>query len=97
MVNWKNVWYEYVRGNVVSEYGAKLIQRFLLNTMASYGKAVDDGQSEANASEEESDMRLLKMPSIKFPELIQTGTAASIINEKLIISAKANAKLASER
>ena len=65
--------------------------------MASYGKPVDDERSEANASEEDRDLRPLKMSSLKFQELLQTGKEASNINEKLITSAKARAKLTKDR
>ena len=97
LMSWKNAWDQYVRGNVVSHSGAKLIQRFLLNTMISRNTSDNDEQSEAATSEEESDLRPLKMSSAKFQELLQTGPVPSSVNEKVIVSAKANAKLASER
>ena len=97
LVSWKNAWDHYVRGNVVSHSGAKIIQRFLLNTMMSRSKSDDDEQSEAATSEEESDLRPLKMSSAKFQELLHTGATPSSINEKVIVSTKANAKLGKER
>ena len=39
LMSWKNAWGHYVRRNVVSHSGAKLIQRFLLNTMISRKKS----------------------------------------------------------
>ena len=93
LVSWKNAWDQYVQGNVVSHSGAKLIQRFLLNTMISSKKSDDDEQSGAASSEEESDLKPLELSSAKFHELLQTGAIPSSINEKVIISAKANAKI----
>ena len=72
MMSWRNAWDEYVRGNVVSVAAAKVVQRFLLNTMASSGKAVDDAQSEADASEDECELPPLKLPCQKFQELLQS-------------------------
>jgi len=86
-----------VRGNIVSQSGAKLIQRFLLSTMISRKKSDDDEQSGAATSEEESDLKPLELSSAKFHELLQTGAIPSSINEKVIISAKANAKVGKER
>ena len=68
-VSWKTAWDGYVRGNVVSETAAKLIQRFLLNTMASSGSAADDAQSEADASEDEAELPPLKLPCQQFQEI----------------------------
>ena len=65
-VSWKNAWDEYVRGKVVSDTAAKLIQRFLLNTMASSGKAADVEQSEADASGDESELLPLKLSARNF-------------------------------
>ena len=59
-------WDEYVRGNVVSHAAARLIQSFLLNTMAASGKTIGDAPSEADASEEETDIPTLKIPCQKF-------------------------------
>ena len=65
VVSWTKAWDEYVRGNVVSHTAAKLIERFLLNTMASSGKAADDSQSEADASEDEEEQRLQLQPHLE--------------------------------
>ena len=65
VLSWTKAWDEYVRGNVVSHTAAKLIERFLLNTMASSGKAADDSQSEADASEDEEEQRLQLQPHLE--------------------------------
>jgi len=97
LMSWKNAWDQYVQGNVVSQSGAKLIQRFLLSTMISRKKSDDDEQSGAATSEEESDLKPLELSSAKFHELLQTVAIRSSINEKVIISAIANAKVGKER
>ncbi len=61
-------WDEYVRNNVVSETAAKLIQTFLLNTMASSGKQADDAESEADESADDTELHPLKLPGQKLRE-----------------------------
>ena len=54
-VDWHRTWEEYVRGNVVSETAASLIESFLLKTIAASGAGEGVGEmSEADASEEEN-------------------------------------------
>ena len=93
-VSWKNAWDEYVRGNVVSDAAARLIQSFLLNTMASSGKAADDVQSDADATEDEAELPPLKLPCRKFQELLQAAGDCETLGEKWKASAKAKAKAA---
>jgi hypothetical protein len=64
--------------------------------MVSRKKSDDDEQSGAATSEEESDLKPLELSSAKFHELLQTGAIPSSINDKVIISAKANAKVVKE-
>ena len=92
VVSWTKAWDEYVRGNVVSHTAAKLIERFLLNTMASSGKAADDSQSEADASEDEEELPPLKLGSLKFQGLLQAAEVDDSLSEKWKASAKARAK-----
>ena len=72
-VDWTTSWSEYVRGNVVSASAAKLIQSFLLNTMASSGKAADDVASEADDTEDEVDLPPMKVSREKFQDLLRSG------------------------
>jgi len=64
--------------------------------MVSRKKSDDDEQSGAATSEEESDLKPLDLSPAKFHELLQTGAIPSSINDKVIISAKANAKVVKE-
>ena len=66
-----STWNEHVRGNIVSRSAAKLIQSFLLNTMASTGKAIDDDESEADATEDEPEIPPLQLQTDKFQQLLQ--------------------------
>ena len=95
MVSWRHAWDEYVRGNVASDAAAKLIQRFLLKAMASSGKADDGGQSDADASEDETELPPLKLSSPKFQELFQTAAKDESLGDKLRSAAKAKAKKSS--
>ena len=70
-VNWASTWDEYARGNVVSTSARNLIQSFLLNTMASSGKAADDVESDADDTEDDEELPPLKLPSQKFCVLLQ--------------------------
>ena len=79
-----------MRGNVVSEAAAGLIQSFLLNAMASSGKAADDDESDADASEDECELPPLKPPCQKFHELLRSGERS--LGEKWTAAAKAKAK-----
>ena len=60
-----------MRGNIVSRSAAKLIQSFLLNTMASTGKAIDDDESEAEVTEDEPEIPPLQLQTDKFQQLLQ--------------------------
>ena len=60
-IDWGSAWSEYVRGNVVSESAARLIKSFLLNTMAASGGAADEAESEADATEDESELPPMKV------------------------------------
>ena len=51
---------------------AKLIQTFLLNTMASSGKQADDAESEADKSADDTELHQLKLPSHRFHELLHS-------------------------
>ena len=55
-VHWSRAWDEYVRGHVVSETAAHLIQSFLLKTMAVSGGNADSDEDEADESEDEADI-----------------------------------------
>ena len=57
---------EYVQCNVASEAAAKLIQTFLLNTMASSEKQADDEESEADESADDTELPPLKLLVNKF-------------------------------
>ena len=86
-----------MRGNVVSEAAARLIQSFLLNTMASSGKAADDDESDADASEDECELPPLKLPSQQFYELFQSTGEHESLDEKWSAAAKAKAKASEKR
>ena len=60
-----------MRSNIVSRSAAKLIQSFLLNTMASTGKAIDDDESEADATEDEAEIPPLNLQTDKFQQLLK--------------------------
>ena len=51
--SYANAWQDYIEGHVVSEHARRLIQSFLMNTMAAsqHDEKVDD--EEADASEED--------------------------------------------
>ena len=88
----RTAWDEYVRGNVHSATQAKLIERFLLNTMAATGKEGDDSEGEADASESEVDLPPMKLTGMKFQELITSAKNDETLGEKCIATAKAKAK-----
>ena len=92
MMSWRNAWDEYVRGNVVSDAAAKIIRRFLLNTMAaSSAKNAGSAQSEADASESDDELPPLKLCGITFQELIKSAKDDGSLGEQCIASAKARA------
>ena len=91
-ISWKTSWDEYVRGHVATGTGAKLIERLLLNTMAATGKGAEDSQSEADASESESDLPPMKLTASKFQELITSAKDDETLGEKCSASVKAEAK-----
>ena len=82
MISWKNDWDEYVRENVVSNAAAKLITRFLLNTMAATATAADGAQSEADASGIEDELPPMKLSGIKFQKLIKSVKDDGSLAEK---------------
>ena len=61
-MNWHKAWDEYVRGRVVSDTAARLIQCFLLKTIAASGATErEDDKSDADESAEEHDLPRLKL------------------------------------
>ena len=88
MISWRNAWDEYVRGNVVSNAAAKLVTRFLLNTMAATATAADGPQSDADASGSEDEIPPMKLSAIKFQELIKSSKDDDSLGEKCIASTK---------
>ena len=70
LTSWKTAWDEYVRGNVVSNAAAKLIRTFLLNTMAATGSGADDEASEADLSDDETELPTSRLSGERFCELL---------------------------
>ena len=69
----KHTWDEYVRGTVVSVAAANIMQRFLSNMIAATGKAMDDSQSEVDASECESELPPMKLTGFEIPRVDYIG------------------------
>ena len=61
-LDWNSSWDEYVRGNIVSKYARKLIQSFLLKTVAATGHTCDDDESEAENAYDDPDIMPLRLP-----------------------------------
>ena len=70
-MDWPHAWNEYVRGGVVSQTSAALIQSFLLKTMAASGQG-GDSESEADASDGGNNCEVprLQLPATKLRELL---------------------------
>ena len=81
-VFWRNAWNEYVRGNVVSEAAAKLITRFMLNTMTCSKQRDDDSDSHGDAADDEGAVPPLKLSGQKFQELFQASQNVDSRGEK---------------
>ena len=81
-VDWMSTWFEYVRGNIVSNSAARLIQSFLLNTWASSTAHADNDESEADASEEETELPPLKLSSEKIGEMLPPSATTTTINQE---------------
>ena len=77
-----------MRGNVVSDAAAKLIQTLLLNTMATSGKQADDAESEADDSADDTELPPLKLPGNKFLKLLHSKEDEDSIPGKCIASMK---------
>ena len=70
-IHWPSTWDEYVRGHVVSESAAQLIQSFLLKTMAvSGGKADDDAESEADKSDDDVNIPRLHLSPLSLQSIL---------------------------
>ena len=85
-ISWKNAWDEYARGNVASETAVRLIERSLINTMTSSAKVMEDSQSEADGSEDDTEIPPQKIPSQKNEELLQSDTKAESSHTQLMAS-----------
>ena len=72
--------------NVVSKAATKLIQTFLLNSMASSGKQAEDAGSEADESADDTELPPLKLPGQKFQELLHSVKDEGSFAEKCIAS-----------
>ena len=94
LTSWKTAWDEYVRGNVVSDAAAKLIRTFLLNTMAATGPDADDDASEADASDDDTELPPLKLSGERFCALLQYAKDDNIVGDKTQgVMAKKSARL----
>ena len=80
-INWMNTWSEYVQGNIVSNSAVRLIQSFLLNTWTTSSSHDDNDESEADASDEETDLPSLKLSSQEFRDLLRPSGATTTINQ----------------
>ena len=69
-VHWSRAWDEYVRGHVVSETAAHLIQSFLLKTMAVSGGNADNEEDEADKSEDETEITPLRISRMDLQSLL---------------------------
>ena len=82
-INWMNTWSEYVQGNIVSNSAARLIQSFLLNTWTTSSSRDNEDDSQADASEEETELPALKLSSQKLADLLRpSGTTATADQDK---------------
>ena len=102
-MDWSHAWDEYVRGNVVSQTAADLIQSFLLKTMAASAQGADS-ESEADPSDGDNncDVPRLQLPARKLHELLsppcsKTESAngkneSTSLAEKLIATTKKKMK-----
>ena len=70
-IHWAKTWDEYVRGHVATETAAHLIQSFLLKTVAASGeKGEGDEDSEADKSEDNSDIPRLRLSPVDLAALL---------------------------
>ena len=98
-INAHQAWEEYVRGGIVSQAAAKLIQSFLLKTLAASGGGdADKEDSDADASDDDPDLPRLKLPAQalggllepQFGEAEGTPEATQSMGTKLLSSQKRN-------
>jgi len=77
-VQWHATWNAYVRGHVVSYTAAELIQSFLLKTLAaSGGQQNDDANSEADKSEDDTDLLPLKLSRAGLKQVLAPSSIAA--------------------
>jgi hypothetical protein len=77
-VQWHTTWNAYVRGHVVSHTAAQLIQSFLLKTLAvSGGHENNDEHSEADKSDEDTDVLPLRLSRAGLKEVLAPACLAS--------------------
>ena len=60
-IKWATAWDEYVRGKIVSKYARKIIQSFLLKTLAASGHDHDEDESEAEHAYEDPEIPALHL------------------------------------
>ena len=72
---WMTAWSEYVCGNVASKSSERVIQRFLLSTIASRRRSAHEVAREAGVSEEGADMPPLRAPSRKLRDMLKIAEA----------------------
>ena len=60
-IKWATAWDEYVRGKIVSKYSRKIIQSFLLKTLAASGHEHDEDESEAEQAYEDPEIPALRL------------------------------------
>ena len=60
-IKWATAWDEYVRGRIVSKYSRKIIQSFLLKTLAASGHEHDEDESEAEHAYEDPEIPALRL------------------------------------
>ena len=77
-LRWHESWNAYVRGNIITESAAKLIQSFLLKTLTGADTGDRDADSEEEASENDNSLPALRVTSSNLKKLL---TAAPVAEE----------------
>ena len=92
-MNWHDAWDAYARNHVATQAAARLIRRFLLNTIAAGAEENDDAKnSDADKSEDDAEIpplhmrapslqELLLPPQVEDPQGTGEGITKSLKNE----------------